>query len=676
MKKEFEEEISSFVNKKLGDEIKKILSSNKGAVVIDFNDIDSYSPEVGDYILHQPEEALEDIKFYVNEATTPYKQFDIEVRLKNLPKTAQLLIREIRSKHIGRILQVTGLIKLAASVKPVADSIDFECGSCGHIIKVEQKERTQKQPTLCPNCGKKGKFKIVGKKLIDTQRILLEEAPEDLEGGAQPEHIDVILNKDLVDPKFERNIIPGNKVMVTGIVSEHPIIYPSGKRSNTSDIFLAASYLEAVEQGYEDITVTKEEEIMIKELAKDKMIYNKFRNSIGPNIFGHDNIKDAIVLQMFGGVRKVSENNTSVIRGDIHLLLVGDPGTAKSSLLKYVGNVAPKARYVVGMGSSAAGLTATIIKDEATRSYILEAGALPLTNKGLLCVDEIDKMNKDDRVAMHEALEQQTISISKANIHATLTAQTSVIAAANPKLGRFNPFDVISNQIEMPPTLINRFDLIFILKDRPDKETDKLIAKRILEANKDIDKNKADIPVQIMKKYIAFAKQHVRPIMTTDAMKAIEDFYLKLRAQYLSEGEEVRPIPISARQLEAVVRLTEASAKLRLSEYAGIEDAKRAIDLMMSYLSEVGIDKNTGEMDIDRVITGIPSSQRGAILSIKSIIKSEIDILPPGTALPIANVYEIAEKAGISKDKVDEAISVLKKEGELFEPKYGYLKLL
>ncbi len=676
MKKEFEDDISSFVSKKLGEEIKKVLSTNKGAIVIDFNDIDSYSPEIGDYILREPEEALADIKFFVGEATSPYKQFDIEVRIKNLPKTAQLLIREIRSKHISKIVQITGLIKLAASVRPVADSLDFECGACGHVIRVEQKERNQKQPSICPNCGRKGKFKIVSKKLIDTQRILLEEAPEDLEGGAQPEHIDVILKKDLVDPKFERNIIPGNKVVVTGVVSEHPVIYPSGKKSNTSEIFIAASYLEAVEQGYEDITVTKEEEIMIRELSKDKLIYTKFRNSIAPNIYGHDNIKDAIVLQMFGGVRKTSESGASTIRGDVHLLLVGDPGTAKSTLLKYVANVAPKARYVVGMGSSAAGLTATIIKDEATRSYILEAGALPLTHKGILMIDEIDKMNKDDRVAMHEALEQQTISISKANIHATLSAQTSVLAAANPKLGRFNPFDVISNQIELPPTLINRFDLIFILRDRPNKETDKLVAQRILEANKDIDKNKSEISIPIMKKYIAFAKQHIRPIITNEAMKIIEEFYLKLRAQYLTEGEEVRPIPISARQLEAVVRLTEASAKVRLSEAAGIEDAKRSIDLMMSYLSEVGIDKSTGEMDIDRVITGIPSSQRGAILSVKSIIKSEIEILPPGTALPISRVYEVADKAGISKDRVDEAISVLKKEGELFEPKYGYLKLL
>ena len=859
MKNELDEIIASFVNKRLGDRIKEILTSNKNAIVLDFNDIDQFSPELGDFLLKNPEETLETIKYFVAETSIPHKGFEIEIRIKNLPKNSQMLVREIRSKHIGLFIQVQGLIKTAASVKPVASAIDFECQSCGHITKVEQKEMTQRAPSICTNCGKKGRFKIAKKYLVDTQRIMLEEAPEDLEGGEQPEHINVILKKDLVDPKFERSIIPGNKVVVSGIINESAIYYPSGKRSNTSDTFLLASYVEAVEQGYEDIVVTKEEELAIKELANDKMIYSKFKNSIAPNIFGHDNIKEAIVMQLFGGVRKAALSGNSVIRGDIHVLLVGDPGTSKSSLLKYVTGIAPKARYVVGMGSSAAGLTATIIKDEATRSYILEAGALPLTNKGLLMIDELDKMNKDDRVAMHEALEQQSysydskvllsdgseieigklverylstnkdkitkgkdceildaknlnikllttdfnkifettafqlsrhkaegnliniefserkltvtpnhpvwifkngeiktvpaeklkkgmqipihslfpvvrldkrmqkmktlkdlsfgdltfkkikkirevryendfvydigvlpthtlivngivshnsISISKANIHATLTAQTSVLAAANPKLGRFNPFDVISSQIELPPTLINRFDLIFILKDRPDKETDTLIAQRILEANRDINKNKPEIPPNIMKKYIAYAKQNIKPKMSMDAMKIIQEFYLKLRSQYSTEGEEVKPIPISARQLEAIVRLTEASAKVRLSEYATVEDAKRAIDLMMSYLGDVGIDSSTGELDIDRVITGISSSQRNTVLTVKSMIKSEIESMPMGSAVPLSKIYEDAEKAGIDSDRVDSAISVLKREGEIFEPKPSFIKLL
>ena len=676
MKSDAEEMISSFVNKKLKDHLKAILSTSKTSIVIDFEDIDKFSPELGDYLLKNPTEALDEFKSNIDDFGPMYKDLDLEVRIRNLPDSAKLLIRELRSRHLKRLMQVTGLIKLAVSVKPVASNIDFECQSCGHVIKVEQKERAMRQPTICTNCGKKGHFKILSKDFVDTQRITLEEAPEDLEGGAQPEHVDVILKKDLVDPKFEKNIIPGNKVTVSGIVSEDPIFLASGKRSNTSNIHLLASYLEAVEQGFEEIEITKEEETMIKELSKDKVIYEKFRNSIAPNVFGYDHVKDAIVLQLFGGVRKVAKGGGSAIRGDVHVLLVGDPGTAKSSMLKYVSSVAPKARYVTGMGSSAAGLTATIIKDEATRSYILEAGALPLTNKGLLAIDELDKMNKDDRVAMHEALEQQSISISKANIHATLSAQTSVLAAANPKLGRFNPYDVIATQIDLPPTLINRFDLIFVMRDKPNKEADKLIANRIIEANKDINKNKPAIQPSLFKKYIAYSKQNSKPILSSDAAKAIEEFYLKLRSQNSQEGEEVKPIPISARQLEAIIRLTEASAKVRLSEYATLEDAKRAINLMMAYLGEVGVDKKTGELDIDRVITGIPSSQRGIVISVKSIIRSESEALPKGTMLSIQKIYEIADKSGVKKDEIDNALSILKKEGEIFEPKLGFVRLL
>ena len=284
MKNDIDEIIGNFVNKRLTEKIKEVLTTNKNAIVLDFNDIDQFSPELGDQLLKKPEETLDTIKYFVNETSIPHKNLEIEIRIKNLPNNTQMLVREIRSKHIGLLIQVQGLIKTAASVRPVAASIDFECQSCGHLTKVEQKEMTQRAPSICTNCGKKGRFKVARKYLVDTQRIMLEEAPEDLEGGEQPEHINIILKKDLVDPKFERNIIPGNKVVVSGIVNESAVYYPSGKKSNTSDIFILASYVEAVEQGYEDILVTKEEELAIRELANDKIIYTKFKSSIAPNI--------------------------------------------------------------------------------------------------------------------------------------------------------------------------------------------------------------------------------------------------------------------------------------------------------------------------------------------------------------------------------------------------------
>jgi replicative DNA helicase Mcm len=675
MKSDFDDIASSFVNKKLQDKLKSILATNKSSIIIDFNEIDDFAPEFGDFVIKTPTEGIDVIKHFIDELGPIYKDLKLEVRIKNLPKTSQLKIKNIRSKHIGKLVQVTGLIKLAVSVKPTVSKISFECQSCGHAVDVIQSERTIKQPIICTNCGKKGRFKVMSKDFIDTQRINLEEAPEDLEGGEQPEHINAMLKGDLVDPTFEKSIVPGNKVTVSGIVNEEPVVYPSGKKARISELSIDASYLEPVEQGFEEMVITKEEEMTIKEMARDKTIYNKFRDSIAPNIFGYDQIKDSIVLQLFGGVRKQSAESNSTKRGDIHILLVGDPGVAKSDILKYVSGVAPKARYVTGTGSSGAGLTATIIKDDASKSYILEAGAMPLTNGGLLCIDEIDKMNKEDRVALHEGLEQQTISIAKANIHSTLSAQTSVLAAANPKFSRFDPYQTVADQIDLPSTLINRFDLIFILKDRPNPELDKLIANRILESNRDINKNKPAIETGLLKKYIAYSKQNCRPKLSSEAINVINDFYLRLRGTRSTEEEAVKPIPISPRQLNAVIRLAEASAKVRLSEYVTIEDAKRSIDLTMAYLSEVGVDKSTGEFDIDRIISGIPSSRRNTILKIKSIIKSEIDAMPAGSMLPMTRVYEAAEASGIAADDIEQAVYILKREGDIYEPKQGFIKL-
>mgnify|MGYP001626177513 CR=1 FL=1 len=673
---ELEELMKRFVSTKLIHNIKETIAANKSSLVIDFQEIDEFSPALGDAFLKKPIDSIDLLKAVIVEVDPNFKDVKMNIRIHDLPDNATLMINEIRSKHLGRLIQVTGLIKLATTVRPVAKSVSFECQSCGHITKVEQTERTIKMPLVCSNCGRKGRFKIIDKELVDTQRILLEEAPEDLEGGQQPKQIDVILKDDLVDPKFERNIIPGNKVTVSGVVIEVPIFLPSGKRSSTSELQVEALYVESVEQSFEEMSISKKEEDEIKALAQDKLIYQKLKDSIAPNVFGYDNIKEAIVLQLFGGVRKAMQDEASVFRGDIHILLVGDPGTAKSAILRYVSTIAPKARYVTGMGSSAAGLTATVTKDENSRTFVLEAGAMPLTNGGLLCIDELDKMNKDDRSALHSALEQQIIAVSKANIHATLVSQTSVLAAANPKLGRFNPYDVVAAQIDLPPTLINRFDLIFIMQDKPNPEVDKMVAEKILEANKDIDKNKPAIDVDLFRKYIAYARQKSKPILSDDAMKTINEFYLKLRSSVSNEDEKLRPIPISARQLEAIIRLAEASAKVRLSNYVMPEDAKRAIDLIMAYLGEVGVDKSTGNLDIDRIAVGISTSQRSIVLSVKSIISNEINSLPSGSSVPISTIYSDAEKSGISKEQVDDAISILKREGEIFEPRMGFIKML
>ena len=352
-----------------------------------------------------------------------------------------------------------------------------------------------------------------------------------------------------------------------------------------------------------------EDEEKILALVRDPQIYKNLKESIAPSIYGHDSIKEALVLQLMGGVRKIREDGTKV-KGDIHILLVGDPGAAKSSFLTYMANAAPKARYVAGRGASGAGLTASVVKDEFLRGWALEAGALVLANKGFVMIDEMDKMREEDTSALHEGMAQQTVTISKANVQATLKAETTVLAAANPKLGRFDPYKSVAEQIDMPPALINRFDLIFPIKDMPNKDTDEKIAGHILKLNTDSSGGKPVIERLLLKKYVSYVRQKVHPKLDKAAMDEIKDFYVGLRNTGTTGNEGVRPIPISARQLESLVRLTEASARVRLSKTATGTDAKRAIRVLKYCLMQVGIDPETGEIDIDRISSGISASYR------------------------------------------------------------------
>ena len=355
------------------------------------------------------------------------------------------------------------------------------------------------------------------------------------------------------------------------------------------------------------------------------------------------------------------------------MLVVGDAGGGKWSILIFISKAAPKGRFIRGKGASGEGITASVVKDEFIRGWALEAGALVLAHKGIGCLDELDKMSPEDRSALHEALEQQQITISKANIQATLKAETTVLAAANPKYGRFDPYKPIAQQIDLPPTLINRFDLIFTIRDIPDRIKDEKIAKHILDLQKSPLESEVEIQIPLLKKYISYAKQKIKPELTDGAIEEIKNFYVTLRNTPTESDELIKPIPVSARQLEALVRLAEGSAKARLSTKVTKVDSKRAINLLRSCLMEVGLDPETGKLDIDRISTGIPATQRSRIVTIQEIITNLEKKL--GTRIiPISNIIEEAAEKNIDESKVEEVIEKLKKSGEVFEPKRGQIQ--
>lgn len=665
------EKFQEFLELHYKEELLSKASTGDEYLVIEFATLSAYDLTLAEAVLETPEDSIAAAEYAIRRFDLGDSAPKINVRFKNLPESSRIEVRNVRSKHIDKLFEFTGIVRQKTDVRPQVTSAEFECPSCGNKMKLLQVEQKFREPHSC-SCGRKGQFRLISKELVDAQKIVLEEAPEDMEGGEQPKRINVFLKNDLVSPISDKKTNPGAKIRITGVLKEVPITLATGGKSTRFDLMLEANYVEPVQEEFTELTISEEEMEEILELSKDKNVYEKLVNSLAPTIYGHDRIKEALVLQLFGGCRKKQDDGVQR-RGDIHILLIGDPGSGKSQLLKRMSLVAPKSRFVSGKGASGAGLTAAVVRDEFLRGWALEAGALVLANRGLVCIDELDKMSKEDTSAMHEALEQQQISISKANIQATLKSETTVLAAANPKFGRFDPYELISKQIDLPPTLINRFDLIFPVKDLPDQDRDERLASFVLNLHKG-DSMDSPISNDLIKKYVGYAKRTCSPKLTEQALSEIKNYFVKMRNSGGTE-EKVQSIPISARQLEALVRLSEASAKTRLSKTVTKKDAQRAIDLLHHCLTLIGLDTETGKFDIDRFTTGVTATQRSSISSVKEII-SELEKATNEKMIAVDDIVREAEIKGINSDTTNEVIEKLKRAGDLFSPKHGFVSKL
>ncbi|MEM3477207.1 MAG: minichromosome maintenance protein MCM [Archaeoglobaceae archaeon] len=634
---------------------------------------------LGEELLENPDIVLEHAEQGLARATNIYgvPLEGCKPRIYSLPATRKILIRNLRSSHISKFVAIEGIVRKVTEVRPRSVIGVFRCLDCNAEIKVFQEESMLRYPHFC-NCGGK-KFVFLPEKSvsIDSQRVKVQEYPENLRGGEQPQSIDIILEGDLAGV-----INPGDRVVVNGIVRAKPRGFQQRKLTHM-DLYLEGNSIEIVQQEYEEFEITEADKERILALARSDDIYEKIVKTIAPSIYGYEDIKLAIALQLFGGVPKKLPDGTE-IRGDIHILLVGDPGVAKSQLLRFVHRIAPRSIYTTGKGTTTAGLTATAVRDEVDGRWTLEAGALVLADKGIALVDEIDKMRKEDRSALHEALEQQTISVAKAGINAILKARCALLAAANPKYGRFDRFSPIAEQIELSPTLLSRFDLIFVLTDEPEIEKDKRLAEHILnihQLGETLEKMKLvgeesrianivpAIDPELFRKYIAYAKNFF-PILSEEAKKRIEDYYISLR----SKAKENSPVPITARQLESVIRLAEASARVRLSEVVTAEDVDRVTKIMERSLAQIAVDPETGELDIDFAFSGTSKRQRDRIWTMKKIIEELEDLSENGA--PEEEVVKRAESEGIDEAKAKEILSKLRINGEIFSPKFGFYRIV
>jgi replicative DNA helicase Mcm len=646
-------------------EIGKVAKAGEKIVLIDFQEFSAHSPELAEKLIEKPEEVIQLLEVALEELS--WAPNNARSRFTSIPSDQELLIRDIRAKHLSNMISIEGIVRQASEVRPLVTSAKFECPSCGTIISVLQIDKKFREPSRC-SCGRRGGFKEISKEMVDAQVLTIEEASDNLSGGEQPKRMTVFLKEDLVDPRMEMRTTPGSRVNIIGVLKEIAMSSSSGAILTRFDLAIEANNIVPMDESFEDVDLDEEDERAIKELAADPEIMKRMVDSIAPSIWGHKDVKRALAFQLFGGVKKQRSDGTKM-KGDIHVLLVGDPGVAKSVMLTFIAAIASKARYVSGKSATGAGLTATVVKDDLLKGWSLEAGAMVLANKGLVCIDEFDKMNEEDRSTMHEAMEQQTVTISKATIQATLRAQTSVLAAANPKFGRFDPTQSIPKQVNLAPSLLSRFDCIFILRDIPSKDKDDAIAMHVLTEHKQTAKHDV-IDKELLRKYVSYAKQKYDPVLTDEAVDEMRSFYVGLRNQPQAIEGPNKPIPIGARQLEALVRLAEAHARIRLSKKVQKEDAIAAIELVKSYLLQVGYDEETKTIDIDR-ISGNSASGRNKIAIIREAAEELEKRL--GKRIPLEELEKtIGDKLG--GDELDETLNKLIKMGDFIRPVRGYIQ--
>jgi replicative DNA helicase Mcm len=658
---------------------------------IPFSTVDASDTGLADLLLERPEEVLDAGRRAMRELlpVSGPEADGLRLRPMGLPLTAHRSIRALRETDLNRFVAIDGIVRRVTEVRPQIRDAVFQCAACRVEFHEPQDEASMvfREPLECPDsqggCGRpqgRTRFRLLPEKssYVDAQRIEMQENPESLRRGAHPQGIAVLLTEDLAG-----HVLPGNRVVLNGVLKSYQRASAARGgvvRNTTFDLLVLGTSVESKQIEYDEIEISPEEEALILGFRGDPTVVDKIVLSLAPTIRGMEQEKEAIALQMFGGVEKRHSDGVRV-RGDIHMLIVGDPGTAKSQLLRYVAEVAPRAIYTSGKGATAAGLTAAAVKDEfAGGRWVLEAGMLVLADGGMAVIDELDKMSPEDRSAMHEVLEQQTVSIAKAGITSTLNARCPVLAAANPKWGRFSPDRTISEQIDLPPTLLSRFDVIFSIQDHPNQEKDRRLANRILASHREGEVSglpgakrvveSAPFPTDLLKKYIAYARRTVRPVLTDGALVELEDFYVRVRRQ----GEEPNsPVPITARQLEALVRLSEAAARARLSPDIDVRDARRAIQIMENFLRRVSSTED-GKLDIDLAQSGVSHSQRERFDIVMRVMR-ELQEAGGGT-FTMETFRAAAEHAGIPTPKAEAVLLSLRNQGEVIEPRPNQYQLV
>lgn len=676
------------------DQISQIVYEYPGrrSFYIDYKEVQKHGRigiELADEIIQNPGKVKEDIIDAINSSNLmilPMEKNkieegeDINIRFNNLPRKTK--IRDIRDKHINTLVCFDVIVSRASDVRPCLTLGCFRC-SIGHFTLLKQKFTKYIEPESCDTSGCTSKrFDLLPKRsqFMNKQKIKVQESGEGLKSGQQPQDIEVWATDDLCD-----QLNPGDRLSITGIIrSQQRII--RGEKSQIFDLFMELSSIEREEDDFEDIGIDSETEEKIKEIANRGNVIERMIQSLAPSIHGMTEIKKAIILQLFSGVYKENPDGTTG-RPSIHILILGDPGIAKSMLVRYITKICPRGIYVNMRSSSGPGLIGTVSKDEDR--WVIEAGALSYADMGIAAIDELDKADDEGREALYEVMQDGVITINKASIHRTLKARCSLLAAANPKGERFDLYGDISDQVNMKPAFLSRFDLIFMIPDKPDKKDDTEKAEHILrtqyigqcrasnrlkEVSEDeLNKVVPEFPPQFLKQYIHYSQKNVSPVMTKEARDRLQEYYIKTRG----EADEGKPVPITARALESTVRLAEAITRANLEKNITLKNANEAIQIFDSCIRQVATDRKTGYLDAGRLGNGISQSKMNLLNAIRKEVSAEPGIshalllskladhkLPNGTPDPILDI-----------NSINIAIDELKKK-EMFEPKIGHYRMV
>jgi replicative DNA helicase Mcm len=674
IKNKFDEFYDAYCKDGIADMITSF--PNKRSLNVDVRMLSRFDPDLASELVENPdtilEAALESLKEKMKDVDVkdrePHPRFYGQSY--NTP-----LVMDVGSSFIGKMIMLDSLVVKRSEINPKVKMGTYKCTYCGFV----QKYRIDRDeiPELCPQCKRRSlKPDTKESQFINMQKIAVQDPLERLRGNTPTWQLEVWIEDDLCN-----TVVPGDRIELTGILRIRPRKNQRGKvDSNLYTMFLDTVAITPKQKEFTDIAISEEQEREIIELSKSPDIFDKITKSIVPSIYGYDEIKQAVALQLFGGTPGKLLVDGGAIRADMHILLIGDPGSAKTRILQAVSRLVPKGIYVSGKSVTGGGMTAVAERDEFSEGgWTLKAGALVLGSGGVVSIDEFDKIGEEDRASLHEALESQTISVAKAGIVATFSAKAAVLAAANPRYGRFDPNVYPAEQFDIPTTLLSRFDLIFPIKDTMDIELDKNIAKHILRQHQAAGAQIAEMqeyeqvelpPInsELLRRYIAYARRDVNPRLTEEAAGRIEDYYIEWRQL----GQKSGATAITPRQIEGLVRMAEASAKSRLSKTVDVLDAERAIALTEHMLKTLAVDRG-GRRDIDTLLTGMPREKVDRMNSMTAIIKKleERD----GVA-KIQSLVEEAAKENIDEATVNKYLSELERIGDLYRPKPGIVKLV